>query len=104
MLYNRGGKRFLAEIAVEPGRIHARRLAAGPGWAVEEVVCSCGPANRPYPEQHQHVSIAIVTSGTFQYRASGSNGREVMTPGSILLGSPGQAFECGHEHGTGDRC
>lgn len=94
----------MAEIAIEPGRITARRLASGQGWTVEEVVCSCGPANRPFPEQHERVSVAIVTSGTFQYRASGSNGREVMTPGSILLGSPGQAFECGHEHGTGDRC
>ena len=27
-----------------------------------------------------------------------------MTPGSILLGNVGQCFECGHEHGTGDRC
>lgn len=45
-----------------------------------------------------------VTSGTFQYRGSGSNGREMMTPGSILLGSPGQAFACGHEHSNGDRC
>lgn len=94
----------MAEIAVEPGRIHARRLAAGPGWTVEDVVCSCGPGDRPFPEQHERVSIAIVTSGTFQYRGSGSNGREMMTPGSILLGSPGQAFECGHEHGAGDRC
>ena len=50
------------------------------------------------------MAIAIVTSGTFQYRASGSNGREMMTPGSLLLGSPGQCFECGHEHGVGDRC
>jgi len=111
-LYNRVEKRILVEIAIagdrrrsaEPERITARELAAGQGWTVEEVVCSCGPADRPYPEQHDRVSIAIVTSGTFQYRASGSNGREVMTPGSILLGSPGQAFECGHEHGTGDRC
>jgi AraC-like DNA-binding protein len=94
----------LAEIAIEPGQITARRLAAGPGWTVEDVICSCGPADRPYPEQHERVSIAIVTRGTFQYRGSGSNGREVMTPGSILLGSPGQSFECGHEHGVGDRC
>lgn len=98
------GSGFLAEIAVGPGRIEARPLAKGPGWTVEDVVCSCGPGDRPYPEQHEGVSIAIVTSGTFQYRGSGSNGREVMTPGSILLGSPGQAFECGHEHGAGDRC
>jgi AraC-like DNA-binding protein len=27
-----------------------------------------------------------------------------MTPGSLLLGNAGQSFECGHEHGTGDRC
>ena len=27
-----------------------------------------------------------------------------MMPGSLLLGNPGQAFECGHEHGAGDRC
>ncbi len=98
------GTGFLAEIAVGPGRIEARQLAKGRGWTVEDVVCSCGPGNRPYPEQHERVSIAIVTSGTFQYRGSGSNGREVMTPGSILLGSAGQAFECGHEHGAGDRC
>jgi AraC-like DNA-binding protein len=103
-LYDVRSRHFLVEMAIEPGRITARQLAAGPGWTVDEVVCSCGPANRPYPEQHDRASIAIVTSGTFQYRASGSNGREVMTPGSILLGSPGQAFECGHEHGTGDRC
>jgi AraC-like DNA-binding protein len=25
-------------------------------------------------------------------------------PGSLLLGNPAQAFECGHEHGAGDRC
>jgi len=79
-------------------------LAQGPGWTVEDVVCSCGPHDRPYDEQHDRVAIAIVTSGTFQYRGSGSNGREMMTPGSLLLGSPGQCFECGHEHGTGDRC
>src|SRR5262245_55837943 len=95
---------FLAEIAIEPGRIAGRLLAKGRGWTVEDVVCSCGPGDRPYDEQHERVSIAIVTGGTFQYRGSGSNGREVMTPGSILLGSPGQAFQCGHEHGAGDRC
>ena len=27
-----------------------------------------------------------------------------MTPGSLLLGNAGQCFECGHEHGIGDRC
>jgi AraC family transcriptional regulator len=95
----------LAKIAPgEPGRIETRLLAIGDGWTVKDVVCSCGPGDLPYDEQHDEVAIAVVTSGTFQYRGSGSNGREMMTPGSLLLGSPGQCFECGHEHGVGDRC
>jgi len=87
-----------------PRRVHARLVAKGQGWTVEDIVCSCGPQDRSYDEQHEHVAIAIVTAGTFQYRGSCSNGREMMTPGSLLLGSPGQWFECGHEHGVGDRC
>src|SRR5262245_15299747 len=110
------GIAVLAEIAVDarrgsaqpagpgPGRLDVRALAQGPSWTVDEVVCSCGPADRPYGERHDHVVVAIVMSGTFQYRGSGSNGREMMTPGSVLLGSAGQCFECGHEHGVGDRC
>jgi AraC family transcriptional regulator len=44
----------------------------------------------------------MVAAGTFHYRST--NGHELMTPGSILLGNAGQCFECGHEHGVGDRC
>src|SRR5580765_315945 len=88
-----------------PGGTEARALASGDGWAVQDVVCTCGPRDRPYEEQHAEFVIAIVTAGTFQYRASGSRtGREMMTPGSLLLGQPSQQFECGHEHGAGDRC
>src|SRR5262249_5488679 len=59
----------------------------------------------PFEEQHDQVVIAIVTSGSFQYRAAGAAaGREMMTPGSVLLGNHGQCFECGHEHAEGDRC
>jgi AraC family transcriptional regulator len=70
---------------------------------VRDVVCSAGPRDKPFEEQHQGVSIAIVLGGTFQYRSSGG-GRNVMTPGSLLLGNAGDCFECGHEHGVGDRC
>ena len=66
------------------------------------MVCNLGPCDRPFPEQHTQVSIALVLSGTFLYRSLAS--RELMTPGSFFLGSPGQSFECGHEHGHGDRC
>lgn len=77
-------------------------LARGMGWSVEDVICTSGPNDRPFEEQHRWVSIAVVVSGTFEYRAS--SGRELMTPGSLLLGNPGQFFECGHAHAAGDRC
>jgi AraC-like DNA-binding protein len=97
-LYIAGGGTFLAKIA-------ARSIASGDGWSVADVVCSSGPNDRPFEEQHDHVAIAIVTLGSFQYRGSGAGpGRELMTPGSVLLGNAGQFFECGHEHAEGDRC
>jgi AraC-like DNA-binding protein len=79
-----------------------RVLASGPGWSVGDVVCTAGPGDRSYEERHETVSIAVVTAGTFQYRTAG--GRAVLAPGGLLLGNAGTCFECGHEHGTGDRC
>jgi len=79
-----------------------RVLAAGHGWAVREVVCTAGPSDPVFEEQHSQTSIAVVLTGTFQY--STSTGRELMTPGSLLLGNAGDSFACGHEHGAGDRC
>jgi AraC-like DNA-binding protein len=80
----------------------AHRLASGEGWTVSDLVCTAGPSTRPFEEQHLQTSIAIVVSGTFQYRSPA--GCELMTPGSWLLGNSGDRFTCGHEHGTGDRC
>jgi AraC family transcriptional regulator len=84
----------------------ARLVAAGDGWMVEDVVCTSGPGDRPYEERHSHVRVAIVAAGSFQYRADCRNGiaRELMTPGSVLLATQGQCFECGHDYGVGDRC
>jgi len=84
------------------GRVTGRQLARGEGWTVEDVICTSGPQDRPFEEHHAHVSIGIVAAGTFQYRSAA--GSELMTPGSLLLGNAGQCFECGHEHGSGDRC
>ena len=83
-----------------------RVLARGAEWSVRDIICSSGPQDHPFEEQHSQVSIAIVVAGTFQYRTGNGSGRvgELMTPGSLLLGNAGQYFECGHEHGTGDRC
>ncbi|HEX4592857.1 MAG TPA: AraC family transcriptional regulator [Bryobacteraceae bacterium] len=84
------------------GQATARRLAQGDGWTVQDVVCTSGPQDRPFEELHSGFSIAIVVAGSFQYRST--TGHELMTPGSLLLGNAGQCFECGHEHGWGDRC
>lgn len=105
----------MAKIAVELEKAVARRalegtaggttmrwLAAGDGWKVGDVLCTSGPGDRPFEERHETVAVVLVTAGTFQYRSAA--GRELMTPGSLMLGNAGQPFECGHEHGRGDRC
>jgi AraC family transcriptional regulator len=105
----------LAKIAIELERALARRevhgeagaqmtrvLAQGDGYNVVDVICTCGPQDNIYEERRSHVAIAIVAAGTFRYRSTA--GREIMTPGSLLLGNERQYFECGHEHGAGDRC
>lgn len=88
------------------GQTTAQLLARGDGWIVEDIVCTSGPRDRPFEEQHSTVSIAIVVAGSFQYRARSGSGPDsaLLTPGSLLLGNPGQHFECGHAHGAGDRC
>jgi AraC family transcriptional regulator len=77
-------------------------LASGPGWSVCDIVCGAGPHDRPFEERHEDICIATVTQGTFQYRSQ--QGSAVLAPGALLLGNAGACFECGHEHGTGDRC
>lgn len=79
-----------------------RTLASGPGWHVADVICTAGASDRPFEESHQDFCVAAVTSGTFRYRAQ--QGTAVLAPGALLLGNSGTCYECGHEHGSGDRC
>jgi AraC-like DNA-binding protein len=105
----------LAEIAIElkraleerdrlggGGSTHSRVLARGAGWRVADVVCTCGPDDRAYEEQHTEAAAAFVVAGMFELR--GSNGRALLTPGAMMLGNPGEHFECSHAHRRGDRC
>jgi AraC-like DNA-binding protein len=80
----------------------SRLLAAGPGWRVNDFICTSGPHDRPFAEQYDAACIAAVVEGTFQCRST--RGGAMLVPGALLLGNPGECFECGHEHGTGDRC
>ena len=105
----------MAKIAADVARAIARRnrdgsaghaeprvIATGDGWRVADVICTSGPHDRPFEECHRHGAIAMVVAGSFEYRSS--RGHALMTPGSLMLGNAGECYECGHRHGTGDRC
>lgn len=79
-----------------------RLIWAADGWAVREFTCRLGPDDRPFEERHDHVTIAAVIDGTFQYRTAA--GSALLCPGAFLLGNAGASFECGHDHAVGDRC
>jgi AraC family transcriptional regulator len=85
-----------------PGGTNGTVLASGAGWEVADVICTAGPRDRVFEEQHGAASVAVVVAGSFQYRTD--RGLHLMTPGSFFLGNPGECFECGHEHAPGDRC
>ena len=77
-------------------------LAEGPGWSATDVVCTARPGDPTYEERYETACIAAVMEGTFQHRSP--RGAVTLAPGALLLGNHGEAFECGHEHGAGDRC
>ncbi|MDX8447256.1 helix-turn-helix transcriptional regulator [Mesorhizobium captivum] len=80
----------------------AKNLASGRGWQVSDVICTAVAGERPFEEEHRGFCVAAVTRGTFRYRTN--QGMAMLAPGAILLGNPGACYECGHEHGAGDRC
>jgi AraC family transcriptional regulator len=80
----------------------SHRLATGAGWHVNDVICTSGPDDRPFEERHEGICVAAVTEGTFRYRST--HGSALLAPGALLLGNDHHCFECGHDHGFGDRC
>jgi AraC family transcriptional regulator len=85
-----------------PGGAEEKVVATGAGWRVADIVCTCGPHDHPYEEAHAFASISLVLSGTFTCRSDA--GSTLLSEGSYMLLSPGQAYECSHRHGGGDRC
>lgn len=79
-----------------------RRIGGGAGWSASEFVCDAGPSDPPFEERHVGASVAFVLSGSFRYRTQA--GDSLLFPGAFLLGSSGRCYQCGHEHGRGDRC
>jgi AraC family transcriptional regulator len=84
------------------GDVAPRTLASGADWHVADVLCTHGPHDAPFEEQHVQVLIALVATGVFEYKSPTAT--DLLTPGAAMLGNMGECFECGHHHGTGDRC
>jgi AraC-like DNA-binding protein len=70
---------------------------------VADYRCNAGPADEPFPERHEHLSIAYVRAGSFGYRTRGESYE--LIAGSLLVGRPGDEYLCTHEHhACGDEC
>jgi AraC family transcriptional regulator len=85
-----------------PGVSGARIIASGEGWRVVDIICTYGPGDRPFEEHFLSTSISLVLAGSFMYRSG--RGATLMSPGALMLGNSGSAYECSHQHGEGDRC
>jgi len=91
------------ERAEQPaGAPRPRLIGRGENWSISEFTCHLGPGDRPFEERHTDTTIAAVVEGTFRYRSAA--GQALLYPGAFLVGNAGAYFECGHDHGTGDRC
>lgn len=64
--------------------------------------CCAGPKDAAFEEVHDQICVAVVVEGSFKYRSS--KGAATLVSGAILLGEPGDGFECSHDHSIGDRC
>ncbi len=84
------------------GAITDVALAAGEGWRVQDVICTCGPHDHEAEELTSASSVALVLSGSFVVRDR--HGTSLLSEGSYLLVSAGHCFACSHRHGEGDRC
>ena len=90
---------YPATVAAGPRR---RLISECRDWSVAEYVCTAGPGDRSFEEQHDAFTMAAVVAGTFRYETNA--GRSLLHPGSWLLGNHGECFTCGHDHSRGDHC
>ncbi len=80
----------------------AHRLHAG-ALSVYEFRCTAGPADRPFEEVYDGWSVSYVRRGSFGLRTRGRDHQ--LVPGSVLVGRPGDAYVCTHDHHLcGDEC
>src|SRR5712671_5719222 len=76
------------------GHIDDILVAAGDGWGVQDIICTCGPRDREAEELTQTSSLALVLSGSFVVRDR--HGTSLLSEGSYLLVEAGYCFACSH--------
>jgi AraC family transcriptional regulator len=64
--------------------------------------CEARPGDKPFPEQHESMSVSYVRYGSFGYRARGKSYE--LVAGSVLVGNAGDEFTCTHDYAHGDEC
>ncbi len=77
-------------------------LANGPISAID-YRCDAGPGDRPFIEHHSAWVLSYVRRGSFCYHVAGNSYE--LVPGSLLVGRPGDEYQCSHDHHVcGDEC
>src|SRR5258708_12169035 len=70
--------------------------------SVSDFRCSAAPGDKPFAEQYGCHSISYVRKGSFGCHSRGRFFE--LAAGSILVGHPGDAYVCTHDHVCGDEC
>ena len=74
-----------------------------PHLLVVDYVCRAGPHAPLFEEVHERHSLSFVRRGAFGCRSKGEHYE--LAPGGFLIGAPGDAYVCTHEHHhAGDEC
>lgn len=70
---------------------------------VRNYVCTAGPGDRPFEEQHVRTTLAFTCSGSYGYQVRGRV--HDLVAGTFLVGKAGDPYTCSHDHHAGgDRC
>lgn len=91
---------YSTDLDIPPSSSRVREVYRGRDFSVRYFFCGCGPDDAPFEEIHQETCLGIVLSGFFSYKTDCSTC--AMSPGAVLLGNKGHAYQCGHEHSHGD--
>jgi AraC-like DNA-binding protein len=82
--------------------MQAATLLDRPALTVVDFRCSAAPGDPAFVEHHRRHSISYVAAGSFGLRTGGR--AYELVAGSVMIGVPGDAYVCTHDHVRGDRC